>query len=198
MNHKPNCSSFLLGSINNEIPTATFNECDCVPKEGKGCCKECFVPSMRGVQTFCSNKRCECHSQAEGKCEHDWHGQRAGGSPMSAESYEWVCFCKLCGEEYDEERHGKITTEPAKEWSREFDDLFESHWRVDEQPKGSVREIKAFISKELSKAREEVVRDILNLGYTQYVAQENPLILHPASLAIERIENYAKSKGIIL
>jgi hypothetical protein len=37
--------------------------------------------------------------EAQKTCEHEWTGQRLGGAPDDAGSYEWVGFCKKCGVE---------------------------------------------------------------------------------------------------
>lgn len=31
--------------------------------------------------------------------EHKWVGQRVGGDPTEAASYEWVRYCSICGME---------------------------------------------------------------------------------------------------
>ena len=31
--------------------------------------------------------------------EHKWTGCQMGGSPANAESYEWICYCSVCGME---------------------------------------------------------------------------------------------------
>jgi hypothetical protein len=35
--------------------------------------------------------------------KHRWVGQQAGGKPGDASSYEWVCYCDVCGVERNED-----------------------------------------------------------------------------------------------
>src|SRR5271156_4463457 len=35
--------------------------------------------------------------------KHRWVGQQAGGRPDDASSYEWVCYCDVCGVERNED-----------------------------------------------------------------------------------------------
>lgn len=46
---------------------------------------------------------------------HKWVSRRMGGNPSDAESYEYVCFCDVCGDELTEEnRNGpcRVENEP--------------------------------------------------------------------------------------
>jgi hypothetical protein len=33
------------------------------------------------------------------ECDHVWVGRQMGGSPDTAEAYEWIEYCDLCGME---------------------------------------------------------------------------------------------------
>jgi hypothetical protein len=41
----------------------------------------------------------ELEEALHGYCQHQWTGQRRGGDPADAGSYEWVSYCALCGME---------------------------------------------------------------------------------------------------
>ncbi len=104
-------------------------------------------------------------------------------------------------EENKEERH--------KRFDEKFGDFFQALTKVWAKlseydstinvsiPVKKEANIKSFIDTEVDlataeayqRAVEDMKREINNLGYTEFVASENPLIFHPKAIELERIES---------